>query len=633
MANEMPERSTKSRRRHVAASVLCGLLVLTIVTSPPSQAASPVPPEVLIEDGRFPSLVIDAAGEQKTIHDTWYGPAPEEEPGFSTAWKWFICAGLAVLAILAVVFVWNRGLSREVKERKQAEEALRISEARHREAQRIASVGHWEWNLETGEHWLSEEHSSILGRPEGGVFDDAKMAIENVVHPEDRAMVLRRREELIGEGKAYDIDFRIVNPDGAIRHVHSLAEVQRGPDGTPIRVHGVTQDITERKQAEEALRESEETNRVLFETMAQGVVFQDAAGNIISVNPAAEAILGVTFEQMTGRTSMDPRWRAMREDGSPFPGEAHPSMIALKTGKKVNDELMGVFNPGMNEIRWININAVPRFRPGEDTPYQAYATFDDITERKRAAERLRMAKEEAEFANYAKTVFLATMSHELRTPLNCIIGFAQMLGSEIFGPLGSDKYREYANDIGRSGAHLLKVIKDLLDISKIEAGTTELVEEEVDIHQIIEICVGMVRDRAVQSGVELVNEVSSGLPVLYADPTQLKQILLNLLTNAIKFTAAGGRITVAADLGEDRRLAVKITDTGSGIAAADIPWVLEPFGQVSDVMTRSHDGAGLGLPLAKSMTELHGGTFDLESEVGVGTTVTVCFPAERVVGG
>ena len=598
----------------------------------PSKAVPPVPPDMVIEGGGAPGFIIDATGGQKTIHDEWYGPPPEEGGGSPTVLTWFIRAGLAVLAILAVALAWNRGLAREVRERKRTEESLRISEDRYRDAQRIADVGHWEWDLETGSYWLSEEHSRILGRPAGGVFANVKTAIEKVVHPEDREMVARRREELIDGGKPYDIGFRIVHPDGAIRHVHSMAEVQRDAGGRPTRVRGVTQDITERKQAEEALRESEETNRVLFETMAQGVVFQDADGNIISANPAAETILGLTFEQMTGRTSMDPRWRAIREDGSPFPGESHPSMIALKTGEKVKDVVMGVFNPGMNEIRWININAVSRYRPGEKTPYQVYATFDDITERERAAEALRKAKEEAELASRAKTVFLANMSHELRTPLNSIIGFSQMLGSEVFGPLGSDKYREYAGYIGRSGTHLLNVIKDLLDVSKVEAGATELVEEEIDILETVGSCVVMVQERAAHAGVELVNDVPSGLPALYADPTQLKQILLNLMTNAIKFTPADGRVTMAADIGKDRFLSVKITDTGIGIAAGDLPRVLEPFGQAGDVMTRGHDGAGLGLPLAKSMVELHGGTFDLESQVGVGTTVTVRFPAERIVG-
>ena len=578
--------------------------------------------------------IVNATGELKEINEKWFGPATAEDViDFAMVRTWAIRIGLAVLVFLAAAVAWNRRLAREVKERKRIEEALRTSEVRHREAQRRANIGHWEWNLEDGTHWRSEEYARILGRSADDLFTDFETAIENVVHPVDRAMVLRRREELIGDGKSYDIDFRIVRPDGAIRHVHSAAEVQRDADGTPIRMRGVTQDITERKQAEEALRESEATNRVLFETMAQGVVFQDADGNIISANPAAETILGITFEQMTGRTSMDPRWRAIREDGSPFSGEAHPSMIALKTGEKVNDVVMGVFNPGMNEIRWININAVPRFRPGWEAPYQVYATFDDITERERAAEALRNAKEEAELASHAKTVFLASMSHELRTPLNSIIGFAQMLGSEVFGPLGSDKYREYAGDIGKSGTHLLNVIKDLLDVSKIEAGATELVEEEVDIYETIGSCAVMVQERAANGGVELVNEVPSGLPALFVDPTQLKQIFLNLLINAIKFTAVDGRVTVAADIGEDRCLAVTVTDTGIGIAAEDIPRVLEPFGQVGDVMTRSHDGTGLGLPLAKSMVELHGGTFDLQSQVGVGTTVTVRFPAARVIGG
>ena len=256
----------------------------------------------------------------------------------------------------------------------------------------------------------------------------------------------------------------------------------------------------------------------------------------------------------------------------------------------------------------------------------------DVTELVRRGETLREAKERAEFANRAKSAFLANMSHELRTPLNSIIGFSEMLMGEVFGALGGEKNSEYVADINNSGLHLLRVINDILDLSKIEAGKMDLVDSEVAVGEAVDACVSMMKERASEAGVVLSIDVAEPFPPVRADSTQLKQILLNLLSNAVKFTPPGGRATMSAYRDGDGAPVFAVADTGIGIAAADIPNVLEPFAQVSDIMTRSHEGTGLGLSLARSLTELHGGTLHLASEVGVGTTVTVRLPAARVVG-
>ncbi|HVM79379.1 MAG TPA: ATP-binding protein [Stellaceae bacterium] len=237
----------------------------------------------------------------------------------------------------------------------------------------------------------------------------------------------------------------------------------------------------------------------------------------------------------------------------------------------------------------------------------------------------------AESASAAKSRFLANMSHELRTPLNAIIGFSEMMRTEALGPVGSPRYRAYADDINRSGMHLLGLINDLLDLSKIEAGKMELAEGLLELPRLVDDCLLLLRDVARRGKVELAAELPTDLPLLWGDERKLKQVLLNLLGNAVKFTPEGGRVAVRAESERGGGFAIAVSDTGIGIAREHLAIVLEPFGQVRHVegeRAQPH-GTGLGLPLSKALVELHGGKLEIESAPGRGTTIRLRLPPER----
>jgi len=247
------------------------------------------------------------------------------------------------------------------------------------------------------------------------------------------------------------------------------------------------------------------------------------------------------------------------------------------------------------------------------------------------ASALAATRTQAEIANRSRSEFFAKMGHELRTPLNAIIGFSEIIKDEIFGPVGSARYREYMHDINDSGHHLLDLVNDLLDIARIEVGKSELDDEVLAVPEVIAASLAEFADQAAAGGVILDSDIRAGLPHLRADPRKVRQMLSNLLSNAVRFTEPGGRVTLGAWSSPDAGFVLQVLDSGIGMALKDIPVALSPFGQVKNALRQRHEGSGLGLPLTKAMAELHAGSLDLQSEPGAGTTVTLRFPAERLV--
>ncbi len=312
-------------------------------------------------------------------------------------------------------------------------------------------------------------------------------------------------------------------------------------------------------------------------------------------------------------------------------GEALPNELSDPHARRPFRDIEVRFRHADGASRLFRFSAVPVFEPDSGEHCGFRGTAQDITDLRAREEALESSRSMAESANRAKSEFLATMSHELRTPLNAIIGFSELMQREAFGSLGNANYKDYVRDIYQCAIHLLELINDILDVSKIEAGRMELNEEEVDIVNIIQSAFRLVRERAAENDVKLTLALSENTPNLSADPRAVKQVLLNLLSNAVKFTPSGGSVVVNTALDGAGDFLVRVKDTGIGMTSDEVVIALTPFGQVESSLSRRYEGTGLGLSLSKGLVELHGGKLEIESVPQEGTSVTVRFPASRVV--
>jgi PAS domain S-box-containing protein len=302
------------------------------------------------------------------------------------------------------------------------------------------------------------------------------------------------------------------------------------------------------------------------------------------------------------------------------------SLRAVQEGRSYSYDFRIVDAHG--EVRHLHAMGTPEFDSG-GMPIAVDGIIQDITDRKQMEQALRDARDAAERGSRAKSEFLANMSHELRTPLNAIIGFSEIMREEILGPVAVPKYREYLGDINSSAQHLLLIINDILDIARIEAGRVELKEARIDLKRMIEECTRMLHGRISEAGLKLETSYENGAPWCIGDERLLRQVLLNLTSNAIKFTPSGGRVRIQVGRKVGGELTLAVQDTGIGMTTEEAAMALRPFGQVQGAFVRSRDGVGLGLPLAKSFVELHGGVLQVDSAPGRGTTVMVNLPPWR----
>jgi PAS domain S-box-containing protein len=444
-------------------------------------------------------------------------------------------------------------------------------------------------------------------------------SITPYIHPDDLDMVAGNvAARLRGEDAPSTYEFRLKSADGRTVWVECRATTLTWDDEPAVLA--TLYDITNRMTAEAEQRKSETLFATVFQTSPEIITITRLEnGHYIDINNGFLKTLGYERDEVIGRSAtelgvwLDPGFRdelvaEISKKGSIRDKE---SRIRCKDGT-VKDILF----------------SAETFRFGEDQILLFVG--HDTTSRKQHERELRESKTAAELANRAKGEFLANMSHELRTPLNAIIGFAEVLQQEMFGPLGSAKYAEYAADIHSSGAHLLDIINDILDLSKLESGRYELHESEFTVADLTRTCVRFIRERAREAGLAVRMDLPESILNVTADRRLMKQIMLNLLSNAVKFTPNGGTVTIGARLTDAGDCALYVSDTGVGMSQDGIETALMPFGQVASALSRDHEGTGLGIPLARSLVERHGGAFNIQSAPGEGTTVTITVPAERV---
>jgi signal transduction histidine kinase len=396
-------------------------------------------------------------------------------------------------------------------------------------------------------------------------------------------------------------------------------------------------ELRHRDRTESELAQKNVTLAAILREMPDGVQIFDRDGQLIGWNPQAFRLADLDDEQRDRILAAPNRGRAFRmtlaRRGDYGPGDPEALVAGREATARAGKPTQ--FRRQTIRGRWLEMRAAPTTDGGWLGSYRD-VSFEVTRERelRDAYDRLRAAKDEAEAASRTKSEFLANMSHELRTPLNAIIGFSDMIRSGMVG--NDEKARSYASDIYNSGQYLLTLINDILEVSRIEAGKLVLHEEAVDLGATVDAALHMIESEAARAGVAVCSapgqQAGENPPKVLADQRRISQVLLNLLSNAVKFTPEGGTVQVAV-WRRDGAMGVAIADTGIGIAADDIPRVLEPFGQIDSQLSRKYAGTGLGLPLSVRLMQLHGGRLEIESTLGAGTTVTIAFPADRLLPG
>jgi two-component system cell cycle sensor histidine kinase PleC len=544
-----------------------------------------------------------------------------------------------VVLILGFAFHWQATRARE------ADQIYETVRSRIDTALNRGRCGLWDWDLARGRLFWSHSMFAILGlKPRDTLLSFGE--VNALVHPEDIDLYGLAAQLTDATATLVDHAFRMRHANGNWVWLRARCElVQQSGDSGPHLI-GIAVDITEQKTLVERTVEADLRLRDAIETIPEAFVVWDAQNRLVLCNSNFQELHNLPDDAIKAGASYESVVAAGRKP-----------VVRSKVTSEGQSPGARTFEAQLDDGRWLHISE----RRTKDGGYVSVGT--DITNIKRHEEKLmesekrlmatvadlrhsqqkleRQAEEvadlaekyaeektRAEEANQAKSKFLANMSHELRTPLNAIIGFSEIMESGMFGPLGSDKYREYCHDIHQSGQYLLDVINDILDMSKIEAGRIRLDAEPIELDSFLNDAMRVVSGRANDKRLKLIARIGAGIR-LTADHRLLKQIILNLLSNAVKFTPEGGRVTIRARATVGGWVSVSIADTGIGIPEDALARLGRPFEQVESQLTKSHQGSGLGLAIAKSLTELHLGTMRIHSTLGRGTMVLLRLPVTR----
>ncbi len=542
------------------------------------------------------------------------GPNRGEFPGELAAWR-------EGEAVVYGIFLAGPGGAAHDTARQAAEHALHESEQRFRDFADVASDWFWEMGPDYRMSYVSPRIVEVSGMPASHFI--GKRREDFVDAGADPEAWKRHIEDIYSHRPIVNFTYRVVTDGAKPCYFRISGNPRFDGQGNFLGYRGTGSDVSAEIQAGHDAETARQRLVDAIDSLQEAFILFDDRNRLVLGNSvyrqwypelADELRPGTPLETVVTRAVDSGRLKVP-------PGMTRDQYIAERM--KFHDSENGHI-AHLADGRWVLIHD----RRTREGGIVRIAT--DISEARHREEELRTARDHAEMASRSKTEFLANMSHELRTPLNAIIGFSEVLKEEMFGAIGNERYVTYAHDIHDSGMLLLDIINDILDVSKAEAGKLELHEEPVDIRNTVMSSLRLIRARAAEGDLRLKLDIPRGLPPLMVDQRMLKQILINLLSNAVKFTPAGGEVTISVECRKGE-VAFSVADTGIGIDEKDLGRALEPFAQVDSAFSRQHQGTGLGLPLVKSLVELHGGRLSIESRLGQGTRVTVHLGADRVL--
>lgn len=515
----------------------------------------------------------------------------------------------------------NLELGREIGERERLNHVLRKAERENKAIINAISDVIFEISLSGEILFLNDSWQKLTGQ------DVEKSMGQNLfdrIHPKDREDQKKAVSQLIkGLRSGYRINTSIESLDGKYRAVEMAISMIRMDENRNMRVVGSFSDMEDRQKAEWALDEAEKKYRTIWENSASGIYQATSDGQLLSANPAMAHIFG--FE------NAEYMLREVKNAHTELYVSPNERLRIIKNIDVKGNQEIFEFQSYRRDGQTIWVQET--IRPVADE-YGVLMYFEgsieDITKRKDAEIQLQEAKRESDMANRAKSEFLANMSHELRTPLNSIIGFSEIIRNQVFGPIEPQSYWEYARDIHESGKHLLSIINQILDISKIDAGDRELKESRVDMKKLVQGVVELAMPKIRDAGLTMPEPDLSTMPMIIGEEVAIRQILTNIISNSIKFTQAGGRISLSGEVDDKGGFRLSVTDTGIGLDQVEIKQVTSKFGVTDGRFSKSTSGIGLGLSLVQSLMRLHGGEVEILSQKGIGTTVVLVFPKERI---